>query len=72
MRTKFERYTNAAPLNKWHLVNSIDGVQQENLYVRFVFCWDLEGNKLYEVPVSTEVSIELEYKKVENKRWHYY
>lgn len=63
MRTKFERYNGSAPLNKWHLVHSIDGVMQEGLYVRFIFCWDLEGNKLYEVPVNQEVRIELEYEK---------
>lgn len=62
MRTKFERYINAAPLNKWHLVKSINGIEQENLYVRFVFCWDQDGNKLYEVPRDIEVTIEMEFR----------
>lgn len=62
MRTKFVHYSNSAPLNKWHLVHSINGVEQANLYVRFIFCWDQEGNKLYEVPKETEVKIEMEFR----------
>lgn len=62
MRTEFERYLSKAPMNKWHLVHSLNGIMQERLYVRFIFCWDLEGNKLNDVPVNDEVYVELEYK----------
>lgn len=63
MKTKFDRYDGKAPTNKWHLVQSINGVLQENLYVRFVFVWDMNGVRLPNAPVNQELLIELEYKQ---------
>lgn len=61
-RTKFERYSDGAPTNKWHLVHSIDGVLQQDLYVRFILVRDEDGNKLEKAPVNQEVNIDLEYR----------
>ena len=63
MKTKFELYNGKAPLNKWHLVHSINGELQEHLYVRFIFVWSAYGVKLDHAPVGQDLIIELEYRR---------
>ena len=48
-------------LNKWHKVYSIDDQRKDDVYVRFIFAWDLEGNSLYKIPAGTTVILEIEY-----------
>lgn len=48
-------------LNKWHRVREIDGLHVTGIYVRFMFVWDTEGNKLLDLPYGLPAYVDMEY-----------
>lgn len=48
-------------LNKWHLVESIDGIRKYNLYVDFKAAWDKDGNYLPCLITGKDILVELEF-----------
>lgn len=49
-------------LNKWFRVVTMNGIPQQNLYVRFSLACDTNGNSLYKVPKTDEpIYVDMEY-----------